>query len=161
MPWGHIETLLDKLDDPAERDWYAAQAVRHGWTRNLLLNQIKGQLHLRVGAAPSNFEVTVTDNESELVQQMVKDPYNFEFLGLSDAQSERELEASLVARIRDFLLEMGHGFAFVGRQVHIEIDGDDFFIDLLAPLRRCRAQDRQVRAGRRRTTQHVREHGRW
>ncbi len=131
IPWGHITVLLGKLHDQSTRDWYAAEAVRHGWTRDVLAHQIRSQLHLRVGAAPSNFEVTVPDGESELVLQMVKDPYNFEFLGLSEAHSELELEESLVAQVRDFLLEMGHGFAFVGRQVHIEVDGDDFYIDLL------------------------------
>ncbi len=139
LGWGHITVLLGKLDDQATRDWYAAETVRHGWSRDMLLNQIKGQLHRRVGAAPSNFEVAVAEGESELVQQMVKDPYNFEFLGLSAAHSERELEDSLVAQVRDFLLEMGQGFAFVGRQHHIEVDGDDFYIDLLlynVPLHR-------------------------
>ena len=166
IPWGHTRVLLDKLDDQATRDWYAAEEVRHGWSRDVLLNQIKIQLHRRVGAAPSNFEVAVPDSESELVQQMVKDPYNFEFLGLSDAHSERELEDSLVAQVRDFLLEMGQGFAFVGRQFHIEIDGHDFYVDLLLyniPLHRyvvVELKDRQVYARRRRAAQHLRQHGR-
>jgi predicted nuclease of restriction endonuclease-like (RecB) superfamily len=99
MPWGHIETLLDKVDDQATRDWYATEALHHGWSRNVLRNQIKVQLHLRVGAAPSNFELTVPDGESELVQQMVKDPYNFEFLGLSEG-SGGACRAAAVQRTR-------------------------------------------------------------
>ncbi len=130
LPWGHVLVLLDKLDDRATRDWYAAQAAEHGWSRNVLLNQVKAQLHRRVGAAPSNFPAAL-DEDSELVQQLVKDPYNLEFLGLTGALTERHLADALMNRLQHFLVELGHGFAFVGRQYHLDVDGADFYIDLL------------------------------
>lgn len=92
----------------------ATEAARYGWSRAALLNQIKSQLHLRSGAAPTNFSATLPADESELLQQMVKDPYNFEFLGLSGEVAERALEDALVHQLEAFLLELGHGFAFVG-----------------------------------------------
>ena len=121
--------LLDKLDEPATRNWYARAAVAGGWARNVLLNQIKGRAHARAGAAPSNFELTLPGEDSELAGQIAKDPYVFDFLRLSGRVAERELEAALVARLRDTLLEMGTGFAFVGQQVHLEVGDDNFFID--------------------------------
>ena len=131
MPWGHLMVVIDKIDEPVARDWYVRAAVAGGWSRNVLLNQIKGRAHTRVGAAPSNFEVTLADEDSELATQIAKDPYVFDFLGLSDRVAERDLEQALVDRLRDTLLELGTGFAFVGQQVHLDVDGDDFFIDLL------------------------------
>lgn len=131
LPWGHITVLLDKLDEHELREWYAAQAVEHGWSRNVLVNQIMSQLHHRVGAAPSNFARTLPAGESDLAQQITKDPYNLEFLDLSGEVSERQLEAALVAHLQRFLLELGAGFAFVGRQYRLEVDGDEFFADLL------------------------------
>jgi predicted nuclease of restriction endonuclease-like (RecB) superfamily len=131
LPWGHLTVVIDKLDEPAARDWYVRQAVAGGWSRNVLLNQIKGRAHARVGAAPSNFELTLADEGSELAAQIAKDPYVFDFLGLSGRVAEHDLEQALVGRLRDTLLELGTGFAFVGQQVHLDVDGDDFFIDLL------------------------------
>jgi predicted nuclease of restriction endonuclease-like (RecB) superfamily len=131
LPWGHVRVLLDKIEEPAARDWYAREAVAGGWSRNVLLNQIKGRAHTRVGAAPSDFELTLAGEDSELAAQIAKDPYVYDFLGLSGRVAERDLEQALVDRLRDTLLELGTGFAFVGRQVHLDIDGDDFFIDLL------------------------------
>jgi len=131
MPWGHLRVLLDKIEEPAARDWYVRQCVAGGWSRNVLLNQIKGRAHARAGAAPSNFELTLPGEDSELAAQIAKDPYVFDFLGLSGRVAEHELEAALVARLCNTLLELGAGFAFVGQQVHLDVGGDDFYIDLL------------------------------
>jgi len=131
LPWGHVTVLLDKLPDAGERDWYAARAVEHGWSRNVLLNQIKGQAHRRVGAAPSNFAAQLPPGQSELAQQLAKDPLVFDFLGMSGQVAERDLEQGLMDKLTDTLRELGHGLAFVGRQVHFDVDGDDFYVDLL------------------------------
>jgi predicted nuclease of restriction endonuclease-like (RecB) superfamily len=131
LPWGHIRALLDKADTPEQREWYAAAAVEHGWSRNVLLNMIMGQAMERAGTAPSNFTRLLPAPDSELAQQVAKDPYAFEFLGLSGQVAERDLEQALTDRIVDTLRELGPGFAFVGRQVHVEVGGDDFYIDLL------------------------------
>jgi predicted nuclease of restriction endonuclease-like (RecB) superfamily len=131
LPWGHIQTLLDKLDKPVEREWYAQAAIEHGWSRAVLLNQIMGQLHHRAGAAPSNFADTLPAGDSELMQQLTKDPYSLDFLTLAAPVAERDLERALVAHIERFLLELGTGFAFVGRQRRLQLDADEFFIDLL------------------------------
>jgi predicted nuclease of restriction endonuclease-like (RecB) superfamily len=131
LPWGHITVLLDRLDDHDLRQWYAEQAVENGWSRNVLLNQIMSELHRRLGAAPSNFARTLPAAESDLVQQITKDPYNLEFLGLGADVAERKLEDALVAHLQRFLLELGAGFAFVGRQYRLEVGGDEFFADLL------------------------------
>lgn len=131
LPWGHVTVLLSKLGDQATRDWYAAAAVKNGWSRAVLLNQIKNATHRRVGAAPSNFAERLEPAESELARELAKDPFVFDFLGLSGPVAERELEQALMDRIQQTLAELGRGFAFVGRQVRFEIDGDDFAIDLL------------------------------
>jgi len=131
LPWGHITVLLDKLDDQAERDWYVTAAVQHGWSRNVLLNQIMNRLHARAGAAPSNFPDQLPAADSGLAQQLTRDPYVLDFLDLTAPVAERDLETALVDRLQAFLLELGHGFAFVDRQYHLEVDGDDFYIDLL------------------------------
>jgi predicted nuclease of restriction endonuclease-like (RecB) superfamily len=131
LPWGHITVLLDKLDDKATRDWYAEHAATNGWSRNVLLNQIMNQTQQRVGAAPSNFAGHLTPADSDLAGQLAKDPYVFDFLGLTGDVAERDLEQALLDRIVDTLRELGSGFAFVGRQVHLDVAGDDFFIDLL------------------------------
>jgi predicted nuclease of restriction endonuclease-like (RecB) superfamily len=131
LPWGHVMVPLDKLDEPAARDCYARAAVAGGWTRNVLLNQIKGRARDRVGAAPSNFELTLPGEDSELAGQIAKDPYVFDFLGLSGRVAERDLEQALVGQLRATLLELGTGFSFVGQQVHLDVGGDDFYIDLL------------------------------
>jgi predicted nuclease of restriction endonuclease-like (RecB) superfamily len=131
LPWGHITVLLDKLDSASDRAWYAAAAVEHGWTRNVLMNMIMNKTLERTGAAPSNFVQRLVGLDSELAQQVAKDPYNFEFLGLSGEVAERDLENALTSRITETLRELGPGFAFVGRQVHFDVDGDDFYVDLL------------------------------
>ncbi len=131
LPWGHIRTILDKATTPEEREWYAAAAVQYGWSRNVLLNMMMNRSMERTGAAPSNFTSQLAAPESELAQQMAKDPYNFEFLGLSGEVIERDLENALTNRITETLQELGPGFAFVGRQVHFDVDGDDYYVDLL------------------------------
>jgi len=131
LPWGHVTVLLDKLNAQPERDWYAAAAAEHGWSRNVLLNQIMNRLHQRAGAAPSNFTDQLPPADSDLAQQLTRDPYVFDFLDLTGSVAERDLETALVSRLQAFLLELGHGFAFVGRHYHFELDGDDFYIDLL------------------------------
>ena len=131
LPWGHIRIILDKRLEPDARDWYAAAAVQHGWSRDVLMNMIMNKTLERTGAAPSNFGQHLVAPDSELAQQVAKDPYNFEFLGLSGEIAERDLESALTSRITETLRELGPGFAFVGRQVHFDVDGDDYFVDLL------------------------------
>jgi predicted nuclease of restriction endonuclease-like (RecB) superfamily len=131
LPWGHITVLLDKLESPEDRSWYALAATQYGWSRNVLMNMIMNKTLERTGAAPSNFVQQLVGPDSELAQQVAKDPYNFEFLGLSGEVAERDLENALTSRITETLRELGPGFAFVGRQVHFDVDGDDFYVDLL------------------------------
>jgi predicted nuclease of restriction endonuclease-like (RecB) superfamily len=131
LPWGHIITLFGKLQDPRARDWYATEADKCGWSRNVLLNQIMSRALQRVGAAPSNFAQRLDAVDSELAQQLANDPYVFDFLGFSAGIAERDLEQALIDRMAETLREMGSGFAFVGRQVYFEVDGDDFYVDLL------------------------------
>ncbi len=131
LPWGHIRTLLDKPLSQQAREWYAAAAVEFGWSRSVLLNMIKNNTIERTGAAPSNFPQRLPAPDSELAQQVAKDPYTFEFLGLSGEVAERDVEQALTDRIMETLRELGPGFAFVGRQVHFEVGGDDYYIDLL------------------------------
>jgi predicted nuclease of restriction endonuclease-like (RecB) superfamily len=131
LPWGHIRTILDKAATADERDWYAAAAIQYGWSRNVLMNMMMNRSMERTGAAPSNFTRQLAAADSELAQQMAKDPYNFEFLGLSGEVAERELENALTSRITETLQELGPGFSFVGRQVHFDVDGDDYYVDLL------------------------------
>jgi predicted nuclease of restriction endonuclease-like (RecB) superfamily len=131
LPWGHITVLLDKLDNLEARSWYASAAVEYGWSRNVLLNMIMNKTLQRTGAAPSNFVQRLVGPDLELAQQVAKDPYNFEFLGLSGEVAERDLENALTSRITETLRELGPGFSFVGRQVHFDVDGDDFYVDML------------------------------
>jgi len=136
LPWAHVHVLLDRLDEQSVRDWYATQAVANGWSRAILVNQIKSNLHLRAGAAPTNFAAALPPGQSELVQQIVKDPYNFEFLTLAGGASEREVESGLVADLARTLQELGLGFYYAGRQHRLSITGDDgesheYFLDLL------------------------------
>jgi predicted nuclease of restriction endonuclease-like (RecB) superfamily len=131
LPWGHVTVLLDRLDDHELRDWYAGQAAAHGWSRNVLEHQIRSDAHTRLQAAPTNFAVVLPPEDSDLAQQITKDPYVLDFLALDSDAKERHLEQALVDRIIDTLRELGEGFAFVGRQVHFDVDGDDFYVDLL------------------------------
>ena len=131
LPWFHIVTIITKLQDPALRDWYARQALAHSWPRETLNIQIKNQLHLRQGAAVTNFDQRLPPPQAGLAAQILKDPYHFDFLGLGDEAHERDIENALIRHITRFLLELGSGFAFVGRQFRVEVAGDEFFIDLL------------------------------
>jgi len=131
IPWYHNIALLDKLKDPQQRLWYAQQTALHGWSRNILVIQIETGLFQRQGGAMTNFDRTLPPEQSDLSRQILKDPYNFEFLTISNDAQERDLERALVDRIRDFLLEMGVGFAYLGSQYRLEIDGNEYFIDLL------------------------------
>lgn len=131
MPWGHITVLLDKLDAPELRDWYASQAVTHGWSRAVLEHHIKTAAHTRFGAAPTNFERVLAPGASDQAQQLTKDPYVFDFLAIEPGFAERQLEQSLVDKIQHTLSELGAGFSFVGRQVILAVEGEEFVIDLL------------------------------
>jgi predicted nuclease of restriction endonuclease-like (RecB) superfamily len=131
LTWYHHLALIEKLDDKAVRLWYATRAVEHGWSRNILAFQIAGRAHARQGKALTNFKRTLPPTDSDFAAQVFKDPYLFDFLGTTDPRQEHEVEASLVAHVERFLLELGSGFAFVGRQVPLEVGGDDFKLDLL------------------------------
>jgi len=131
ITWYHNLALLEKLATADERLWYARQTVENGWSRNVLVHQIEGGLYRRQGKALTNFTRTLPSPQSELAQQIVKDPYNFDFLSLSTESQERELERSLIEHIRDFLLELGVGFAFVGSQYPLQVGPREFWIDLL------------------------------
>ena len=131
IPWGHVTRILDAFDDPATVLWYAQQTIENGWSRDVLSHQITTRLHERQGKALSNFDRTLPPEQSDLARQVLKSTYNFEFLGLDNTVSERTLEAALVERIQRFLLELGSGFAFVGRQFRLVVGGDEFFVDLL------------------------------
>lgn len=131
LPWYHQLALLDKLPSPETRRWYAAKAIEHGWSRNVLVMQIETRLHERSGQAVSNFAERLPAPQSDLARESLKDPYRFDFLGLGEEAKERDIESALVQHITRFLLELGAGFAYVGRQVPLEVGGDEFFLDLL------------------------------
>ena len=131
LPWYHQLALLDKLPGPGTRRWYAAKAIEHNWSRNILVMQIETRLLERSGKAVTNFDASLPKPQSDLARESLKDPYRFDFLGLSDKAQEREVENALVKHVTEFLLELGSGFAFVGRQVLLDVGGDEFFIDLL------------------------------
>jgi predicted nuclease of restriction endonuclease-like (RecB) superfamily len=131
LPWGHHMVLLDRLKDQQTREWYLKAAVEHGWSRNVLVHHISTQLQERQGKALTNFSRTLPSEDSDLAEQILKDPYNFDFLTLASTTKERELERGLLTHLRDLLLELGRGFAFVGSQVPLEVGGRSFYIDLL------------------------------
>lgn len=131
VPWGHHAELIAKVKDPATRQWYMKATIENGWSRNILVMQIETAAHRRQGRATTNFAIQLPSPDSDLVQQSLKDPYLFDFLTLESGFHERELETGLIAHLEKFLLELGRGFAFVGRQYHIDIGDKDFYIDLL------------------------------
>lgn len=131
LPWFHIVTLITKLSDNALRDWYAREALKQAWSRDTLVIQIKNQLHIRQGAAVTNFTERLAPQQAGLATEILKDPYHFDFLGLGDEAHEKDIEGALIRHITRFLLELGAGFAFVGRQFRLEVEGDEFFLDLL------------------------------
>jgi predicted nuclease of restriction endonuclease-like (RecB) superfamily len=131
ITWYHNIALLEKTKSAEERLWYARQTVQNGWSRNVLVLQIESGLYRRQGKAQTNFTATLPAPQSDLAQQVLKDPYNFDFLTLAEDARERELESGLLEHLRRFLLELGVGFAFVGSQYPIEVGGEDFRIDML------------------------------
>jgi len=131
ITWYHNVTLIEKLEGEADRLWYARQVKEHGWSRNILALQIDTRTHERHGKALTNFKVTLPPADSDLAVQVFKDPYLFDFLGAADPRREREIEQGLVEHMQRFLLELGSGFAFVGRQVHLEFASRDYYLDLL------------------------------
>lgn len=131
IPWGHNIVLLTKLKEHDTRMAYAAATVEHGWSRNVLTMKIEVRTLERQGKAVTNFDRTLPSAQSDLARETIKDPYKLDFLGLEDDARERDIEQALVDHVADFLIELGAGFAYVGRQVHLEVSGDDFFIDLL------------------------------
>jgi predicted nuclease of restriction endonuclease-like (RecB) superfamily len=131
LPWGHNLVLLTQLKDPAQRLAYAESAIQHGWSRNVLNIHIETRLLERMGKAVTNFDLTLPKPQSDLARESLKDPYRLDFLGLSREAGERAIENALVKHVTEFLLELGAGFAFVGRQVLLDVGGDEFFIDLL------------------------------
>ena len=131
LPWGQIIRLMQMVKDPATCDFYIRESLAHGWSRSILEIHIKSQLHLRAGKAQNNFALTMPRADSDMAAQLFKDPYLFDFLGTADARRESEVERALVDHIQKFLLELGTGFAFVGRQVRLEVGDEDYPLDLL------------------------------
>ena len=131
IPWGHNILLMEKVKDPPARLWYMRQTIEQGWGRNALAAMIKGKAYERHGKAVSNFSTRLPAPQSDLASRMLKDPYIFDFLTLEEPFHERELETELIQHLEKFLLELGSGFAFVGRQYHLEVSDKDFYLDLL------------------------------
>lgn len=131
LSWSHNVALLNKLDDHELRRWYAASAVRHGWSVAVLEHQIRTSLHARTGVAPNNLEARLPGEGTDLAIEVAKDPLVLDFLGLTEESREHAMEEAMTVRLAQTLAEFGPGFAFVGRQYHLDIDGDDFFVDLL------------------------------
>ncbi len=131
IPWFHHCVLLDKVKNESEREWYIRKTIEAGWSRNTLVIQIESGLFGRQSSATTNFDATLPPLQSDLARQTLKNPYVFDFLTIEDRVSERKLEQGLLANIRQFLIELGIGFAFVGSQFHLEVGDSDFYIDLL------------------------------
>ena len=131
LPWSHIKILLDKVSDYKEALFYINQTIENGWSRDVLALQIKSNLFSRQGSVISNFKNTLPEPQSDLAQQTIKDPYSFDFLTMTHPYNERDIENQLVEHITKFLLELGKGFAFVGRQYHMEVGKTDYYLDLL------------------------------
>ncbi len=129
--WYHNLALLDKIKETEIRLWYAKKTIENGWSRNVLVHQIDTDLYGRQGKAITNFKDTLPAPESDLAHEIIKSPYNFEFLNITEKVYEKNLEKALIENIRDFLLELGKGFSFVGSQYHIELEGEDYYLDLL------------------------------
>ena len=131
LPWGHLRMLLDRVKEPAARDWYLGAARQEGWNRDTLGYMIEGNLYGREGKSLTNFSQTLPPEQSEMAVQVLRDPYNFDFLTLTHPLEERKLERGLLMHMRDLLLELGRGFAFVGSQVPLTVSGQTFYLDLL------------------------------
>lgn len=131
LPWFHLVVLMDKVKNQDERIFYMQKAIEHNWSRSVLVNQIELNLYHRQGKAINNFQANLPVSQSALAIQTLKDPYVFDFLSLGYEAKERQMEKSIAQHIQKFLLELGEGFAFVGRQYHLEVGQQDFYIDLL------------------------------
>ena len=131
LPWGHNIRLLEMVSDRPTREWYAKKTIENGWSRSVLELQIESGVHMRLGAAQHNFERTLPVAQSDLARDIMKDPYAFDFLCLTNPTNERIIEKGLISHLRDFLIELGVGFAFVGSQYRLEVAGQEFYIDLL------------------------------
>ena len=131
LPWGHNMMIMDKIEDYKTRCFYMERAIAQRWSRNVMVDQIEKQLHDREGKAITNFEDTLPSSSSGVADNVLKDPYIFDFLGLSNSAQERDVEHALINHMQKFLLELGDGFSFVGRQYHLSVGGQDFYIDLL------------------------------
>ena len=133
IPWGHVVVLLDKVPDDLTRNWYVAKTIENGWSRNVLIHQIESKLYERqaISQKVSNFERRLPSPQSELALQTMKDPYIFDFIPFKEDMVERDIEQALVKDVTKLLLELGTGFAFIGNQYHLNVGGDDFYIDLL------------------------------
>ena len=131
IPWGHNVELLFKIKNKQQRVWYAQKILEHGWSRPVLIHQMEADACSRHGKAVTNFQITLPPPQSDLARQIIKDPYNFDFLTLKNDYNERVLEAALMDEVQKFLLELGTGFTFVGRQVHLKVGDQNFYIDLL------------------------------
>jgi len=131
LPWGHNTVILEKIQDNKQRLWYAQKTIENGWSRSVLLMWIESDLYKRQGKAITNFKATLPKPHSDLAEQVLKDPYNFDFLTIDSEAREREIEHGLMSHIQKFLLELGQGFSFVGQQYHLEVGEKDFYLDLL------------------------------
>ena len=131
LPWGHNILIFTKCSSVAEARFYMEQTVQQGWSRDVLALQLKSKLHARAGQAVTNFSLTLPPPQSDLAQQTLKDPYTFDFMAMTAPYNERDVERQLTQHITQFLLELGKGFAFIGRQYHLEVAGNDYYIDLL------------------------------
>lgn len=131
IPWGHNLVILSKIRDHEEALFYVQKTIENNWSRAVLTHQIEGGLFKREGKAVTNFKATLPAPQSDLAKQTLKDPYNFDFLTIREKHDEKELENALVEQIIKFLLELGAGFSFLGRQYRLNIEGEDFYPDLL------------------------------
>ena len=131
IPWGHNQRIINKCKTIDEAIYYVNKTIENGWSRNVLEHQMESGLYGREGKSITNFEKRLPALQSDLARQTLKDPYNFDFLTIREGYDERELQKELVDKISDFLLELGEGFAYIGKEYHININGDDFYIDLL------------------------------
>ena len=131
IPWWHNIVLMEQVENIAEREWYARKAVENGWSRTVMEMWIESDLYHRQGKAPNNFQKALPSVQSDLAEQLLKDPYSFDFLTLANQVREKEIEEGLMVHLQKFLLELGNGFAFVGRQVPIHVGDEDFYLDLL------------------------------
>lgn len=131
LPWGHIVTLMYSSLDKQQRTFYIGKTIENGWSRNILSMQIESKLHLRQGQAITNFDSKLPSPQSDLAQATLKNPYLFDFLSFGEKIHEREVEKELIKHVEKFLLELGEGFAFLGRQFHLHIEDQDFYLDML------------------------------